>query len=342
MRRLLVQSEGALDSGPMKAIVVTEPGGPETLELRDVPAPEPGPGELLIDVHATALNRADLLQRRGFYPPPPGVTEILGLECSGVVVAHGPGGSPIELGQRVMALLPGGGYAEQVVIPSRMAIPVPERLDMSQAAAIPEAFLTAREALFTLGRIAPGEHVLIHAAAGGVGSAAVQLAHRYGAKVIATAGRADKLERARELGADVVVDYKSEDFVEIAKATTEGKGVDVVLDFVGGSYWEKHSACLAVGGRVVVIGLLGGMTAEVNFAKLLQRRQQLLGLVMRSRPETDKVAITHAFIRESLPLFADGRLVPVIDSVLPLAEARQAHERMEENANIGKIVLKVR
>lgn len=326
----------------MKAIVVTEPGGPETLALREVPAPEPGPGELLIDVHATALNRADLLQRRGLYPPPPGVTEILGLECSGVVAAHGPGGSPIEIGRRVMALLPGGGYAEQVVIPSRMAIPVPERIDMVQAAAIPEAFLTAREALFTLGRIQPGEHVLIHAAAGGVGSAAVQLAHRHGATVIATAGRADKRERARELGADVVVNYKSEDFVEIAKATTQGKGVDVVLDFVGGSYWEKHAACLAVGGRVVVIGLLGGMTAEVNFAKLLQRRQQLLGLVMRSRPGTDKVAITQGFVRESLPLFADGRLVPVIDSVFPLAEVQKAHERMEENANIGKIVLEVR
>jgi putative PIG3 family NAD(P)H quinone oxidoreductase len=325
----------------MKAIVVREPGGPETLELREVPAPEPAPGELLIEVRATALNRADLLQRRGVYPPPPGVTDILGLECSGIVAAHGPGGSPVPIGARVMALLPGGGYAERVVIPSRMAIPIPENLDFNHAAAIPEAFLTAREALFTLGRIEPGDHVLVHAAAGGVGSAAVQLAHRFGAKVIATAGSADKLTRVRELGADAVVDYKTEDFVAAAQAATGGKGVDVVLDFVGGSYWEKHAACMAVGGRTVVIGLLGGMSADVNFAQLLQRRYQILGLVMRSRPVSDKIAISQAFIRESLPLFSDGRLVPIIDSVLPLAEAEKAHARMEANLNTGKIVLSV-
>jgi NADPH:quinone reductase-like Zn-dependent oxidoreductase len=199
--------------------------------------------------------------------------------------------------------------------------------------------LTAREALFTLARVEPGEHVLVHAAAGGVGSAAVQLAHRFGARVIATAGNDDKLARVRDLGADFVVNYKTEDFVQAVQKATDGRGVDVVLDFVGGSYWEKHAACMAIGARCVVIGLLGGLSASVNFAQLLQRRYQILGLVMRSRSVSDKIAITRTFIRESLPLLADGRLVPIVDSVFPLAEAAQAQERMEQNANTGKIVL---
>jgi tumor protein p53-inducible protein 3 len=321
----------------MRAILVKE----QNLSLGELPDPVPAEGELLVDVRATALNRADLLQRRGLYPPPKGASEVLGLECAGVVAAHGPGGAAVPVGERVMALLPGGGYAERVTIPARMAIPIPEGMSFEQAAAIPEAFLTAREALFTLGRLEPGETVLVHAAAGGVGSAAVQLAHRFGARVIATAGSADKLARVRELGADVGVDYKSEDFAEAVRSATEGRGADVVLDFVGGAYWSKHAACLAVGGRNVVIGLLGGTSAEVNLAQLLQRRTQILGLVMRSRPVSDKIAITQAFIRESLPLFADGRLAPVIDSVYPLVEAAAAHERMEKNENIGKIVLAV-
>jgi tumor protein p53-inducible protein 3 len=325
----------------MKAILVSEPGGPEKLELRELAAPQPREGEVLLDVRATALNRADLLQRRGFYPPPEGVTDILGLECAGVVIEHGPGGAPVPIGQRVMALLPGGGYAERVAIPSRMAIQIPDDLDFVQAAAIPEAFLTAREALFTLARLEPRQHVLVHAAAGGVGSAAVQLAHRFGAQVIATAGSDEKLTRVRELGAHVVVNYKQEDFSEVVLTTTDGRGADVVLDFVGGAYWPKHAACMAVGGRCVVIGVLGGISAEVDFAALLRRRHQILGLVMRSRPLSDKIAITQAFIRESLPLFTDGRLRPIVDSVFPLADAARAHERMERNENIGKIVLRV-
>ncbi len=240
-----------------------------------------------------------------------------------------------------MALLPGGGYAERVAIPARMAIPIPEQLDFVQAAAIPEAFLTAREALFTLGRLEPGEHVLIHAAAGGVGSAAVQLAHRFGGRVIATAGSAEKLAKVRELGADVTVDYKQEDFVEVVKRVTDGRGANLILDFVGGAYWPKHAACLAIGGRCIVIGLLGGTSAEVNLAQLLQRRYQILGLVMRSRSVSDKIAITRAFIRESLPLFEDGRLRPIVDSVFPLVDAAKAHAHMEQNANVGKIVMTI-
>jgi NADPH:quinone reductase-like Zn-dependent oxidoreductase len=222
-----------------------------------------------------------------------------------------------------------------------MAIPIPDNLSFEEAAAIPEAFLTAREALFSLGQLEAGSWVLIHAAAGGVGSAAVQLAHHHGAKVIATVGSPGKAQRVQELGADFVVDYKSQDFVEIVERETKARGVDVILDFIGGAYWEKHARSLCVGGRCVVIGVMGGATAQVNLGLLLMKRQQILGLVMRSRPTTEKIAISQRFIRETLPLFADQTLLPIIDSVMPLAEAEQAHERMERNANVGKIVLSV-
>jgi putative PIG3 family NAD(P)H quinone oxidoreductase len=325
----------------MKAIVVPEPGPPETLTLQQVPDPELRAGYVMLDVKATALNRADLLQRRGLYPPPRGETDIMGLECAGVVAEVPPDVSGIETGARVAALLPGGGYAERVAIPARMAIPLPDTLSFEEGAAIPEAFLTAREALFGLGQLGPGQTVLIHASAGGVGSAAVQLAHDHGATVVATAGSNVKLEKVKQLGADVVVNYRDQDFAEVVVERTNGKGVDVILDFIGGSYWEKHERCLATGGRCVVIGVMGGMTAEVNLALLLRKRHQLLGLVMRSRPVSDKVAMTQSFIRESLPRFEDGRLRPIIDRVFPLAEAGRAHAYMEENQNFGKIVLSV-
>ncbi len=325
----------------MKAIVITEFGDADKLALKDVPEPTLSPGQVMVDVKATALNRADLLQRRGFYPPPKGESDILGLECAGVVSALGDGASSLSVGDRVMALLPGGGYAEKVAIDQRMAIPVPDALSFTDAAAIPEAFLTAREGLFTLGRLEPGAAALVHAAGGGVGSAAVQLAHDHGATVIATAGTAQKLELAKSLGADVVVNYKNEDFVEIALDTTKKKGVDVVVDFIGGGYWEKHSKCLATAGRCVVIGVMGGTSGEVNFGQILRKRLQILGLIMRARPLEDKIAITATFIRESLPKVANKTLRPVIDTVMPLADAAKAHERMEANLNLGKIVLSV-
>lgn len=327
----------------MKAIVVTRPGGPEQLRLIDVPEPQPGEGELVIEIQAAALNRADLLQRRGLYPPPPGVTDILGMECAGVVGALGPGctGS-LPIGERVMALLPGGGYAERVVVPEAMAMPVPSVLSIEQAAAVPEAFLTAREALFAAGRLAATDAVLIHAAAGGVGSAAVQLAHFSGARVFATAGSAKKCEWVRERGADTVIDYTREDFADVIARQTGGRGVDVILDFVGAAYAEKHGACLAMRGRHVLIGVLGGAQASVNFGRMLQKRQSLIGIVMRAREAQEKIAMTREFVRTTLPLFADGRLEPLVDSVFPLSEAAQAHERMEANVNLGKIVLKVR
>lgn len=325
----------------MQAIVIREFGGPEQLELREVPSPTPGPGQVRLAVHATALNRADLLQRRGLYPPPKGESDILGLECAGVVDALGDGVTSVKVGDRVMALLAGGGYAEQVVIPADMAIPIPSGMSFERAAAIPEAFLTAREALFGLGQLQAGQFVLIHAAAGGVGSAAVQLAALAGARVIGTAGSGEKLELVQQLGAELTVNYREEDFVAQTKLLNP-RGVDLVLDFVGGSYWEQHAKLLSVGGRCVVIGVLGGATAQVNLALLLMKRHQILGLVMRSRELSDKIRITRSFIEHSLPQFSTGKLKPVVDQVFPLAQAQQAHERMEQNLNQGKIVLKLR
>jgi len=327
----------------VKAVLVSEPGGPEKLELVELPDPTPGPGEIAIEIHASALNRADLLQRRGLYPPPAGTTDILGLECAGVVSALGPGCSgSARVGERVMVLLGGGGYAERVVVPEALAMPIPDALSFEQAAAIPEAFLTAREALFAEGRLGGNESVLIHAAAGGVGSAALQLAHSHGARVFATAGGAAKCDWLRTLGADVVIDYKSQDFAAVIKAETAGRGVNVILDFVGASYAEQHAACLALRGRQVLIGVLGGAEARINLGRLLQKRQSLVGMVMRSRETQEKIELSRAFVRSTLPLLADGRLKPLVDSVFPLAEVARAHQRMESNENLGKIVLKVR
>jgi tumor protein p53-inducible protein 3 len=327
----------------VKAVLVSEPGGPEKLQLVDVPDPEPGTGEIAIDIHASALNRADLLQRRGLYPPPPGTTDILGMECAGVVSAIGPGCvGTYAIDQRVMVLLGGGGYAERVVVPEALAMPVPDALSFEQAAAIPEAFLTAREALFVAGKIAPRQSVLIHAAAGGVGSAAVQLARSLGARVFATAGGEEKCAWVRALGADTVIDYKSSDFSAVIAEETNGRGVDVILDFVGAAYAEQHAACLAPLGRHVLLGLLGGAQTSINLGRLMTKRQTLVGLTMRGRSLLEKIELSRAFARTTLPLFNDGRLKPLVDSVFPLADVARAHERMEANQNLGKIVLRVR
>jgi putative PIG3 family NAD(P)H quinone oxidoreductase len=328
--------------GTMRAILVREFGGPERLELATVEAPRLEPGQVEIDVVATALNRADLLQRRGLYPPPPGASELLGLECAGLVRAtHGDAG-PFRPGDRVMALLGGGGYAERVAVPHEQVMPIPPGLTFEQAAAVPEAFLTASEALFESGKLSTGEWVLIHAAAGGVGSAAVQLARQVGAKVIACAGSASKLEWLRELGADVVVNHREQDFEAVCRDQTDGRGVDVVLDFIGGAYAERHQRCLAEAGRWVVLGMLGGMEAKLDLSRILRRRLCITGLVMRSRPVADKAAIVRRFSERFLKLFEGGALLPQLDRMYPLAEARAAHERMEQNENIGKIVLRVR
>jgi putative PIG3 family NAD(P)H quinone oxidoreductase len=282
-----------------------------------------------------------LLQRRGAYPPPRGASEILGLECAGVVRALGPGVSGLELGSRVMALLAGGGYAERAVVPAELVMPIPAGLSFEEGAAIPEAFLTASEALFTLGGLRAGEVVLIHAGASGVGSAAVQLAKLAGARVIACASTPEKLTWLGELGADVRVQHRLEDFAQVCREQTQERGVDVILDFVGGAYAERHQTCLADAGRWIVLGLLGGAQAKLDLGSVLRRRWQVLGLVMRSRAPADKRAIVERFRARFLPEFERGALRPLIDRVYPWTEVRAAHERMEQNANLGKIVLRV-
>ncbi|MEN9579680.1 MAG: hypothetical protein RJA70_2689 [Pseudomonadota bacterium] len=322
----------------MRAIVATEPGGPGVLRVVEVASPEPTVGQVRIDVHATALNRADLLQRRGLYPPPTGESEILGLECAGVVSKVGPDTSAEWLGRRVASLLGSGGYAEQVVTHERLLLPIPDTMSFEEAAAIPEAFLTASEALFTRANLRPRERVLIHAAAGGVGSAAVQLAVRAGAVVFASAGTPEKCAFVEQLGARCFL-RTAENFEEQVREAVEA---DVVIDFIGGAYWPLHSELMAVGARLVVVGVLGGAIAEVHLGKLLRMRQSLLGMVMRSLPLSEKVELTQRFIRLHSPGFFDGSLRPLVDRVFDFGDVSSAHERMDRNANMGKIVLRVR
>jgi putative PIG3 family NAD(P)H quinone oxidoreductase len=326
----------------MRAIVVLAPGGTEQLQLDSVADPSPSAHEVLIEVHASALNRADLLQRRGLYPAPAGESPILGLECAGVVRALGRDASRFQIGDRVMALLPGGGYAELARVHENLVLPIPERLSFEQAAAVPEAFLTAYETLLRTANLAPGERVLIHAGASGVGSAALQIAREIGAYVFATSKGPHKLDKLRELGAERAIDYEQEDFVAVIEQESRGAGVDVIADLVGAAYAERNQKVLAVGGRWVVVGLLGGARASIDFSQLLMRRQTLAGIVMRSRPLPEKTAIVRGFRGELWPWLAEGRLEPVLDRTFALADAARAHQRMEENQNLGKIVLRVR
>jgi putative PIG3 family NAD(P)H quinone oxidoreductase len=325
----------------MQAVIVREPGGPEQLELGRVPVPKLEPGCVEIDVAACALNRADLLQRRGAYPPPKGASDILGLECAGVVRATLGDVGTTRVGDRVMALLAGGGYAARAVVPHGQVLPIPNGLSFTQAAAIPEAFLTASEALFTTAELVAGEWVLIHAAAGGVGSAAVQLARSIGARVAASVGSNEKAAWVERLGADLVINYKEQDFEAICLTATGGRGVDVVLDFIGAAYAERHQRCLAEAGRWVVLGMLGGSEARLDLGRVLRRRLRISGLVMRSRSLEDKRAIVERGRRRFLDGFERGIFVPQIDRVYPMSEVRAAHERMEKNENLGKIVLSV-
>ncbi len=326
----------------MRAVVVASPGGPETLEIRSLPDPRPSRLHVVIDVHATALNRADLLQRRGLYPPPEGASPILGLECSGVVSELGPEVEALRVGDRVMALLAGGGYAERVVVHENLVMPVPDELSFEEAAAIPEAFLTAHEALVNAGELEPGERVLIHAGASGVGSAAIQLARELGAFVIATSRSADKMGFLRDLGVHRAVLTTEEDFAEVVREESRGRGAGVLVDFVGAADAEKNQKALAAGGRWIVVGLLGGARATIDFGALLARRQTVRGIVMRTRPLPEKAALVRAFRKDFLPWFAEGRLRPQLDAVFPFEAVREAHERMETNRNLGKLVVKLR
>jgi putative PIG3 family NAD(P)H quinone oxidoreductase len=326
----------------MQAIVVRAPGGPEELRLEEVADPEPSSHQVLIEVHASGVNRADVLQRRGLYPPPPGESSVLGLEFAGVVSRVGREVNAVQPGDRVMALLGSGGYAERVCVHERLVLPVPEGFSFEQAAAVPEAFLTAHEALLRVAELAPGERVLIHAGASGVGSAAVQIAREVGAFVLATTRGPSKLELLHKLGVHRPIDSLAEDFSEVTQAESRGVGADVIVDLVGAAYAERNQAALAVGGRWVVVGLLGGSRASIDFARLLTRRQTLRGIVMRSRPLPEKAAIVSSFRRDLWPWLVEGRLQPLLDRVYSLTDARAAHERLETNLSQGKIVLRVR
>lgn len=324
----------------MRAAVITAPGGPEVFALRELPDPVPGPEEALVAVRATALNRADLLQRRGRYPGPPGTRDDLpGLEMAGEVLAVGERVSACRPGDRVMALLAGGGYGSRIAVHERMLMPVPPNLTFAQAAAIPEVFLTACDALFGQCDLQLGESVLVHAVGSGVGSAAVQLASVAGCRVFGTAGSSAKLARAAALGLNVGVNYHTDDFAAVIADHTERRGVDVILDVIGAPYWERNLASLAVRGRLVIVGTLGGATLEVNLGALMGKRLRVHGTVLRARPLEEKAALAQAFARQWLPLFASERLLPVVDRVYPLADVAEAHRYMETNANFGKIVL---
>ena len=324
----------------MRAAVITEPGGPEVFRVQEVEDPVAGPDEVLVEVKASALNRADLLQRQGGYPAPPGVrSDVPGLEFAGVVIEAGERVNGIAPGDRIFGLLGGGGYADRVATHELMAIPLPPNLDFAQAAAIPEVFLTAYDALFNHCELKMGESVLIHAVGSGVGTAALQLAHRAGAYVFGTAGSEGKLAKAAELGLDVGINYKEQDFAQVVREQTGGAGVDVVLDMVGGPYWERNLASLSLKGRLVLVGLMGGNKVEANLGQLMPKRLRVHGTGLRTRSLEEKIAVTVQFKRHVLPLIVDGRIQPIIDRTFPLEQVSEAHQYMESNANFGKIIL---
>lgn len=323
----------------MRAVVIDHPGGPEVLNLTDVPDPAPAAGEVLISVAAAGLNRADLMQRQGFYPPPPGASPYPGLECSGQVAAVGDGVTDWQPGDQVCALLGGGGYAEQVAVPAVQVLPLPSGLTVTEAAALPEVVCTVYANVFMTAGLAPGETLLVHGGGSGIGTIAIQLARAHGVRVVCTAGSAAKLARCRDLGADLTIDYKNDDFVAAVAEFTGGRGADVILDIVGAAYLARNIAALATGGRLVVIGLQGGSTAELDLGTMLRRRLTVHAASLRARSVAEKGAIVASVRDHVWPLVAAGQVKPVIDTVLPLAEAAQAHRLMEAGANIGKILL---
>jgi tumor protein p53-inducible protein 3 len=324
----------------VRAVIFDQPGGPEVLRIGELPDPAIGPEELLVRNFAAGLNRADLLQRRGRYPPPPGAPEVLGLEFAGEVARVGEAARGFKIGDRVFGLLSGGGYQDLVAVHRRMAIPIPDTFSFEMAAAVPEAFFTAGENLFTLGELQPGETVLIHSGASGVGSAAIQLARDAGALVIATAGSEEKRRRSIDLGAGHALDYR-DDFAARVAEITGGKGVQLVLDLVGASHWDRNLRSLAVEGRLLLVGLVGGAEVKLDLSILLRRRLRIAGSTLRGRSLEEKIAITDRFRRRVLPRLGAGAVRPVLDRVYLLEEVQEAHRRMESNLNIGKIVLRL-
>ena len=318
---------------------MTEPGGPDVLRWEEVPDPVAGPGEVLVAVAASAVNRADLLQRQGRYDPPPGTSPYLGLECSGRVLALGAGVEGWAVGDEVVGLLTGGGYAEKVAVPAGQLLPLPAGVALVDAAALPEVVCTVWSNVFMLAGLRPGETLLVHGGGSGIGTMAIQLARHVGARVAVTAGSVAKLERCRELGAEVLVNYRSDDFVAAVREATGGRGADVVLDNMGASYLARNIEVLAPNGRLVVIGLQGGTTGEIDLGAMLRKRAALLATTLRSRPAEEKAAIV-ASVREHVwPLVESGSVRPVVDRVLPMSQAARAHHVVEASEHVGKVLL---
>ncbi|WEO96375.1 NAD(P)H-quinone oxidoreductase [Streptomyces sp. FXJ1.172] len=323
----------------MHAITISEPGGPEALVWAEVPDPVPGEGEVLVEVVASAVNRADVLQRQGFYNPPPGSSPYLGLECSGRIAALGPGVSGWAVGDAVCALLAGGGYAEKVVVPAGQLLPVPEGVDLKQAAALPEVVCTVWSNVFMIAHLRPGETLLVHGGSSGIGTMAIQLAKAVGAKVAVTAGTKEKLERCAELGADILVNYREQDFVAEIKQATGSAGADVILDNMGAKYLDRNVQALAVSGRLAIIGMQGGAKGELNISALLNKRAAISATSLRARPLSEKASIVAAVREHVWPLLAAGHVRPVVDRELPMPEAAEAHRVIEASGHVGKVLL---
>lgn len=323
----------------MHAVTIPEPGGPEALVWAEVPVPEPGEGEVLVEVAASAVNRADTLQRQGHYDPPPGAAPYPGLECSGRISALGPGVSTWAVGDEVCALLSGGGYAEQVAVPTGQLLPVPEGVDVRTAASLPEVTCTIWSNVFMVAHLRPGETLLVHGGASGIGTMAIQLAKAVGARVAVTAGSKEKLDRCAELGADILINYREQDFVETVRAETDDHGADVILDIIGAKYLDRNIKALAANGRLAVIGLQGGRKGELNLGALLAKRAAVTATSLRARPAAEKAAIVAAVREHVWPLVSDGRVRPVVDSTVPMSRAADAHRTMEESNHVGKILL---
>ncbi|MYW46527.1 NAD(P)H-quinone oxidoreductase [Streptomyces sp. SID161] len=323
----------------MHAITIPEPGGPEKLVWDEVPDPVPGEGEVLVEVVASAVNRADILQRQGFYDPPPGASAYPGLECSGRIAALGPGVSGWAVGDEVCALLGGGGYAEKVAVPAGQLLPVPEGIDLVRAAALPEVVCTVWSNVFMVAQLRPGERLLVHGGSSGIGTMAIQLAKSVGAEVAVTAGTKEKLDFCAELGADVLINYREQDFVaEIARATG-GAGADVILDNMGAKYLDRNVQALAANGRLAIIGMQGGAKGELNIGALLGKRAAISATSLRARPLGEKAAIVAAVREHVWPLLATGQVRPVVDRELPMPEAAEAHRLVEASGHIGKVLL---
>jgi putative PIG3 family NAD(P)H quinone oxidoreductase len=324
----------------MHAVVISEPGGPEVLQWTEVPDPRPGPGEVLVEVAAAGVNRADLMQRQGFYPPPAGAPPYPGLECSGTVVVLGEGVTGWQVGEQVCALLSGGGYAEQVVVPAGQLLPVPKSTTLIEAAALPETACTVYSTVFLAAGLAAGETLLVHGGGSGIGTIAIQLAKQAGARVAVTAGSQQKLDACRALGADVTINYREEDFVDSLMAATDGHGADVILDIIGAAYLARNIAALAADGRIANIGMQQGRRAELDFGALMSKRGTISSTSLRARPAQQKASIVAAVAENVWPAVGAGLIRPVIDAVLPMEQAPQAHRIMAASAHTGKILLR--